>query len=167
MLKAQNATEQRVAAHHTHVLEQLFLFRCPRCHDMLVDWDGCMAVVCTGCRAGFCGWCFADCGADAHAHVKAVPACTANLAPGGTITAEWHSSVQTLPATQLSLSSYFVCVLISFSAPNHMITSMMCVFACKCTHTCVVTPFVTLFLIACMSFFLLFIMVQATLRARS
>jgi hypothetical protein len=45
----------------------IFTLRCPRCRAALFDWTDCMAVTCI-CRAGFCGWCFADCGDDAHAH---------------------------------------------------------------------------------------------------
>ena len=31
--------------------------------------EGCMALTCGQCNAGFCGWCLADCGNDAHNHV--------------------------------------------------------------------------------------------------
>ena len=37
-------------------------------------FSGCAAIRCSGaCTASFCGWCLADCGRDAHAHVANCP----------------------------------------------------------------------------------------------
>ena len=35
-----------------------------------IDFDGCFALKCSMCPCHFCGWCLADCGGDAHAHVR-------------------------------------------------------------------------------------------------
>jgi hypothetical protein len=45
---------------------------CPRCFAAFIDFDGCFALTCARCRAGVCALCLADCGADAHAHVRAL-----------------------------------------------------------------------------------------------
>ena len=52
---------------------------CPRCHAVFGDFDGCCALTCHRCGAGFCAWCLRDCGTNAHAHVVS---CDNNLAPG-------------------------------------------------------------------------------------
>jgi len=52
---------------------------CPRCKAVFEDFNGCTALTCHRCSAGFCAWCLADCGADAHRHVAS---CARNLAPG-------------------------------------------------------------------------------------
>ena len=64
----------RVNLHRQHVLESILtdVMYCPRvgCSAPFVDFDGCMALTCSQCSCGFCGWCLADCGRDAHEHVK-------------------------------------------------------------------------------------------------
>jgi hypothetical protein len=65
-------TDERTRAleqHKTHIIEQFLNLRCPRCHAAFVEFDGCLAVNCSSCNAGFCVCCLADCGNDAHAHV--------------------------------------------------------------------------------------------------
>ncbi|CAM9172515.1 unnamed protein product, partial [Ectocarpus fasciculatus] len=58
-------------------IENVLTPRCPRpeCRMAFVDFDGCFALTCGNarCRAGFCAWCFKDCGDDAHAHVAHCP----------------------------------------------------------------------------------------------
>ncbi len=66
--------------------EHLLTPKCPRCSRAFLGFNGCFALRCAPddaeaaaggaawtaggfCGAGFCAWCFADCGDDAHAHV--------------------------------------------------------------------------------------------------
>jgi hypothetical protein len=44
--------------------------RCPRCATRFDDYDGCNALECGSCGCGFCAVCMADCGEDAHEHIK-------------------------------------------------------------------------------------------------
>ena len=44
--------------------------KCPRCKIAFYDYDGCNALSCGSCRAGFCAICLKDCGTDAHSHVR-------------------------------------------------------------------------------------------------
>ena len=64
--------DQRIVHHRRKEIEELVLLRCPRCQQAFADFDGCLALTCANgrCRAGFCGLCLKDCGADAHNHVK-------------------------------------------------------------------------------------------------
>lgn len=69
--------------HRTSICE-LLNHRCARCKVIvdLVSFDSvkdCLSIICDACGCRFCGWCFADCGKDAHAHVRA---CPVNLKPG-------------------------------------------------------------------------------------
>ena len=52
------------------IIEECLTDRCPRCRKAFVDFDGCFAVKCANCPCGFCGWCFSDCGNDAHEHAR-------------------------------------------------------------------------------------------------
>ncbi len=74
-----SASDRRVTAAVNRLREAL-ADKCPRCRNPFVfDADGeCFAVACA-CGCGFCAWCLADCGADAHRHVAN---CAANLQPG-------------------------------------------------------------------------------------
>jgi serine/threonine protein kinase len=67
-----NGREARVQRERLHIVENILTLHCPRvgCGAAILDFEGCFAVTCSTCRCGFCGWCLADCGADAHAHVK-------------------------------------------------------------------------------------------------
>ena len=72
-----------------HVIEELRTPKCPRCKHAFVGFNGCFALQCAPddgdaganaaawaaafCGAAFCAWCFADCGDDAHGHVRACP----------------------------------------------------------------------------------------------
>ena len=57
------------------IVDTVLTLRCPRCTTAFLDFDGCFALSCGSnqCRAGFCAWCLADCGGDAHAHVLVCP----------------------------------------------------------------------------------------------
>lgn len=54
-----------------HVVENILTLRCPRpeCGQAFVDFDGCMALICSRCKAGICGKCFMQFGNDAHSHI--------------------------------------------------------------------------------------------------
>eukprot|EP00930_Biecheleria_cincta_P057473 TRINITY_DN43405_c0_g1_i1.p1 TRINITY_DN43405_c0_g1~~TRINITY_DN43405_c0_g1_i1.p1 ORF type:complete len:1004 (+),score=217.85 TRINITY_DN43405_c0_g1_i1:45-3056(+) len=56
----------------THIREEILMLKCPRpdCRQAFVDFDGCLALKCSRCNCGFCGWCLKDCGTDAHEHVR-------------------------------------------------------------------------------------------------
>ena len=69
-----------------HVQEHFLTPKCPRCSHAFAGFNGCFALRCAVddseagvaaawkagfCGAAFCAWCFADCGNDAHEHVKA------------------------------------------------------------------------------------------------
>jgi hypothetical protein len=71
----------RVLRARLYIAENILTLKCPRrnCGRAILDFEGCFAVSCT-CGCGFCGWCLADCGNDAHAHVKT---CKASRNPGG------------------------------------------------------------------------------------
>ena len=60
-------------------LRELLNDKCPRCQTVFLDFTGCCALTCRRCGCGFCAWCLADCGGDAHQHVAH---CPHNLAPG-------------------------------------------------------------------------------------
>ena len=56
----------------THIAENILTLKCPRCFQAFIDFAGCFALTCSraDCGCGFCAYCLADCGGDAHAHVK-------------------------------------------------------------------------------------------------
>ena len=56
------------------MIEEFLTTRYPRCNITFFDFDGCFAVSCSSCKCAFFGWCLADCGTDAHSHVRT---CTA------------------------------------------------------------------------------------------
>lgn len=74
-------SERAAQTHRLHISENILTLRCPRyaCRRAIVDFDGCFALYCEGCKCGFCAWCLLDCGTDAHTHVLE---CSKSLAPG-------------------------------------------------------------------------------------
>ena len=66
--------EHRVARHRSHITENILTLKCPRCRLAILDFQegDCFAIRCA-CRCSFCGWCLADCGNDAHPHVRTCP----------------------------------------------------------------------------------------------
>ena len=46
--------------------------RCPKCRGVFGQFTGCAALTCAyaSCNAHFCAFCLADCGGDAHPHVR-------------------------------------------------------------------------------------------------
>jgi hypothetical protein len=67
---AKSPREQDVQLRLRHVTETIFTLKCPRCSRAFVDFSGCFALSCHGCPCKFCAICLADCGNDAHAHVR-------------------------------------------------------------------------------------------------
>ena len=74
-LARMSAQEREVHLHRTHIVDEILTLKCPRpdCRAAFLDFEGCFALKCSQCNCGFCGWCLADCGRDAHAHVAACP----------------------------------------------------------------------------------------------
>jgi len=70
--------ERRVHALCRSIQEDVLTLKAKCCGRAFFDFDGCFAVKC-GCGHQFCGWCLADCGADAHPHVCR---CPQSLRPG-------------------------------------------------------------------------------------
>ena len=73
------ARDQRLARHRLHIAENILTLKCPRagCNQAIFDFEACIAITCSNCQCGFCGWCLADCGRDAHPHVKQCPSAPA------------------------------------------------------------------------------------------
>ena len=70
-LERLSEVEREVHRHRDHIVDNLMTLKCPRanCGQAFVDFNGCFALTCGRCGCGFCAWCLADCGRDAHAHV--------------------------------------------------------------------------------------------------
>ena len=73
------ARDQRLRRHRLHIAENILTLKCPRasCRQAIFDFEACFAITCPNCQCGFCGWCLADCGRDAHPHVKQCPSAPA------------------------------------------------------------------------------------------
>jgi len=76
-------TKGRVDNHRLFIADNILTLQCPRCKQPILDFYGCFAVThgkdLNGCGCSFCAWCLADCGNDAHAHVRN---CGLNPKPG-------------------------------------------------------------------------------------
>jgi hypothetical protein len=58
--------------HHTVVVSELLMLRCPSCGRLTEgDWDACFCVTCVGCRGTFCAWCLVT--PTDHRHVAHCP----------------------------------------------------------------------------------------------
>jgi len=70
-LATKSEQERRALAARRHVEEMMDL-RCPKCRGVFGQFTGCAALKCAyaGCHAHFCAFCLADCGGDAHPHVR-------------------------------------------------------------------------------------------------
>jgi len=71
-LTALGERARKVLVARTHIVDKILTLACPRpgCGQAFLDFDGCFALKCSRCPCGFCGWCLADCGNDAHEHVR-------------------------------------------------------------------------------------------------
>lgn len=72
-LLAQAEAQRRVDAACLQLTNDVLTLQCPRCRHAVsfeeYDYtENCMDVSCAHCPAHFCGWCFKDCGDDAHRH---------------------------------------------------------------------------------------------------
>ena len=67
------ADELRVEQTVRHIQDKILTLKCPRCEAAFVDFNGCFALTCHRCQCGFCAYCLANCGGDAHAHVAQCP----------------------------------------------------------------------------------------------
>lgn len=63
-----------VKKHVDHILDEILTLRCPSCRRPFADFGRgeCFALKCP-CKIQFCGYCLANCGADAHRHVRNCP----------------------------------------------------------------------------------------------
>ena len=52
------------------IVDGVALPQCPACKTPFWDFEACFAISCSSCPHKFCGWCFKDCGDDAHSHVR-------------------------------------------------------------------------------------------------
>ena len=74
-----NLQHQASESETTRAYQQLMgllNLKCPECEQVFVDFDGCFALVCSRCQAGFCGWCLQACSRNAaqhHLHVQRCP----------------------------------------------------------------------------------------------
>ncbi len=86
LARGQDAHSQKITRHRLHIAENILTLKCPRaqCRRAFIDYSGCMALSCQ-CGCGFCAWCLADCGADAHAHVLQCPSNIQRGSYGGTL----------------------------------------------------------------------------------
>jgi hypothetical protein len=68
-----SAAERAFDAARAHAENAILCLACPACGQVFEDFAGCAALQCSraGCGRAFCGFCLADCGGDAHAHVRA------------------------------------------------------------------------------------------------
>lgn len=65
----QDKEEQMAERLRLQIIEDIMTLRCPRCKCAFLDYEGCAALTCNHCKAGFCALCLEDCGSDAHRHV--------------------------------------------------------------------------------------------------
>jgi hypothetical protein len=68
---ALSEAERRIQTARLHIMEEILTLKCPRptCRQAFLDFNGCFALTCCRCNAGFCAYCLQDCGRDAHHHV--------------------------------------------------------------------------------------------------
>lgn len=85
--------DKKVQLHRKRAVEEILTLKCPRCHLAFLDFDGCFALSCRGCKCGFCAYCLKDCGNDAHRHVAT---CQHNIAPGRDV----HGPIHTFERAQ-------------------------------------------------------------------
>jgi hypothetical protein len=63
--------EERAHKFYLELADSLNM-KCPKCHLVFDDYEGCNALHCrnSACGAAFCAICLEDCGSDAHAHAR-------------------------------------------------------------------------------------------------
>ena len=70
--RADMALGERAQRVRLVLIERHLYLKCPRCAFKFDDYQGCNALQCGKCGAGFCAECLSDCGQDAHRHVAQV-----------------------------------------------------------------------------------------------
>eukprot|EP00475_Leptophrys_vorax_P015149 TRINITY_DN214_c1_g1_i7.p1 TRINITY_DN214_c1_g1~~TRINITY_DN214_c1_g1_i7.p1 ORF type:complete len:439 (-),score=89.62 TRINITY_DN214_c1_g1_i7:86-1402(-) len=93
-LMKMDAEEREAECVKREIVEKILNLSCPRCGQVFVDFSGCCALTCSRCQCGFCAWCLADCGDDAHAHVAG---CAHNRMPSRQVYADaevWRKAHQ-------------------------------------------------------------------------
>lgn len=78
-----NLDERRAEMLKLEIVETILTLKCPSCKAAFIDFTGCFALSCHKCRCGFCAWCLADCGSDAHRHVASCVESTNRGSPYG------------------------------------------------------------------------------------
>ncbi len=110
-LAKKTAMERELHHAKTHIEEEILTTRCPRCKTAFLDFTNCFAVTCSTCKCGFCGWCLADCGSDAHSHVahcpyvarRSDPRSVHGVAGAASILASGETRNNSKPATEYAL----------------------------------------------------------------
>ena len=69
-LLAMDEEGRKVRVEVTRIREDVLTLKCPRDGQAFLDFEGCLSLKCSRCPCHFCGWCLADCGDDAHAHIR-------------------------------------------------------------------------------------------------
>ena len=66
----QDEDKRRAHLIRLEIISDILNLKCPapNCGAVFADFDGCFALTCARCKAGFCASCLAHCGNDAHAH---------------------------------------------------------------------------------------------------
>lgn len=73
LLSIKNEEDRSAAKIRLEIVEDILTLKCPKCRAAFYDFTGCAALTCGRCGCGFCAYCLANCGADAHAHVAHCP----------------------------------------------------------------------------------------------
>ena len=76
IMAIQDQDERDAERMRLDIIEDILTLRCPRCKIAFIDYEGCAALICSCCKAGFCAFCLIDCGDNAHSHL---PICNQNL----------------------------------------------------------------------------------------
>lgn len=69
-LASLNECRRKVHAARNHIVEEILTLKCPVCGQAYIDFEGCFALKCSRCAAGFCAWCGTGGAGDAHSHVR-------------------------------------------------------------------------------------------------
>ena len=74
IMRIQDEDKRKAELIRLEINSEILNLKCPapNCGAVFADFDGCFALTCHRCKAGFCAWCLEHCGNDAHAHCLAV-----------------------------------------------------------------------------------------------
>jgi hypothetical protein len=70
IMRIQDEDKRKAELIRLEITSEILNLKCPapNCGAVFADFDGCFALTCARCKAGFCAWCLEHCGNDAHAH---------------------------------------------------------------------------------------------------